>query len=388
MNIPAFSDNGRLPEGIHQCNGEEFLERFCKGDEVRSAYMKAITDIFDTARIRNASYVFVGGSFISNTPGPSDFDAVIVFKKKEHIPSKGERLLIEGKKADIMFCSEDEPKIVDAFIHLFSRGRYDQVSGIVQVNITGDQGEWKIRHMPDEDELEIIKRVYFNREIIDLNEPEGILVTVHGLLTTAAWNGDVMPIASSQGWIVAPFSYGYQTPEILLSEKGRKEVVGRFRNWIYEIQQTYGTSGANISVIAHSFGTYIVGAYLAGFDDIPPVTFESIILTGSILNEEYDWDSCSGKKVGRVRNEIAPNDQWVKWMPSKKWLGLDPLFGQAGVKGFKSESKILSQHSSNIFDHNNVIKPDVIKQVWMPYLRSNRGIMMEEFLSSLREKNA
>lgn len=50
------------------------------------------------------------------------------------------------------------------------------------------------------------------------------------------------------------------------------------------------SSDTKISVIAHSFGTYIIGAYLAGFEDKPPVNFETIILTGSILSEEYDWD--------------------------------------------------------------------------------------------------
>lgn len=100
-----------------------------------------------------------GGSFITDVEKPSDFDVVIVFKRKEHIPSKGERVLIEGKKADIMFCSEDDPNIVDAFIHLFSSGRYEQHLGIVQVNISGDNSEWKIRHMPSDDELEIIKRL-------------------------------------------------------------------------------------------------------------------------------------------------------------------------------------------------------------------------------------
>lgn len=157
--IPAFTKDGFLPEGIHQCNGEEFWARFCEGDKIRSAYTKAITDVFDVAKKRNASYVF-GGSFITDVEKPSDFDVVIVFKRKEHIPSKGERVLIEGKKADIMFCSEDDPNIVDAFIHLFSSGRYEQHLGIVQVNISGDNSEWKIRHMPSDDELEIIKRLW------------------------------------------------------------------------------------------------------------------------------------------------------------------------------------------------------------------------------------
>lgn len=62
-------------------------------------------------------------------------------------------------------------------------------------------------------------------------------------------------------------------------------------------------------------------------------------------------------------------------MPSKKWLGFGKLFGQAGVEGFSDDSKILTQYSNDIFGHNNVIKPDIINQIWMPYLNSNKGIM-------------
>ena len=383
--IPQFKDNGVLPEGIHRCSGEMFLERFCEGDDERVLFYKTITDIFDFAKERNAKYVFIGGSFITSTDTPSDFDAVIVFGKKEHIPRNGERLIVGGKRTDVMFCSEDEPKIVDSFIYLFSHGRYGQEKGIIQVDLLGLNKNWTVRHMPDDDDYEIVKKAYCNREIVDLNEPEGVLVTIHGLNTTAAWNSDIMPIFSSRGWIVAPFNYGFQTPEVLISDSGRSEIMNRFRDWIYDLHRTYD---APISIIAHSFGTYVIGKYLEGFDGMPPVTFESIILTGSILNENYDWDSCEGLKVGRVRNEKAPNDQWVKWMPNKSWLGLDPLFGQAGIKGFNSTSRILTQHSNNIFDHNNMIKKDVINQMWLPYLQSNKAVFMREYIAKIKAGEA
>tara|TARA_R110002110_G_scaffold213154_1_gene426247 strand:+ start:29 stop:1015 length:987 start_codon:yes stop_codon:yes gene_type:complete len=326
----------------------------------------------------------IGEDPISKTENPSDFDVVIVFPKRDFIPTKGERVLIDGKKADIMFCSEDEPNIVDSFIHLFSFGHYEEEKGIVQIDLHGGAQDWQVRHMPDGDELEIIKRAYCNRTLVDLNEPEGVLVTIHGLNTTAGWNSDIMPAFSSQGWIVAPFDYGFQKVEILVSRSGRLEVLNTFRDWIYDIHRTYN---APISVIAHSFGTYIIGAYLSGFKEFSPVSFETIILTGSILREDYDWESCEYKKVGRVRNEIAPNDQWVKWMPKNNWLGLDCLFGQAGVKGFQSKSRILQQYSNDIFDHNNVIRKDVIHQMWLPYIQSNKAVLMREFIAKTKIRN-
>ncbi|WP_404973074.1 DUF6932 family protein [Vibrio campbellii] len=371
--IPEFTERGLLPTGIHSCHGQEFIDRFCQNK--RKDYTKTVSDIFDFARDRNARYVFVGGSFVSDSTDPSDIDVVIVLREQSHIPSKGERLLIGGKKTDIMFCSEDDPKLVDAFIALFSRGRFGQEVGVVQVDLLYSNEVWSIKHMPSDYEVEIVKRVYSQREIIDLDETEGVLVTIHGLLSTGAWNGELLPVFSDAGWTVAPYYYGVQSPDILVREKQRKEAVDKFREWIHGIYELY-CKGTNrkISVIAHSFGTYLIGAYLNGFEGNPPVEFESIILTGSILNEDYDWGFLENSyAVGNVRNEIAPNDQWVKWMPKSDWIKKDPLFGQAGVNGFNTISTYIEQNSCTIFDHNNVIKRDVALKYWLPYLKASRG---------------
>lgn len=92
--------------------------------------------------------------------------------------------------------------------------------------------------------------------------------------------------------------------------------------------------------------------------------------------------------AARVRNEIAPNDQWVKWMPEtpKQWTGLDSLFGSSGTKGFATPAEILVQPSNKIFDHNNVIEKDVITSQWMPYLNSNRYASDEEVMKYMLKK--
>ena len=263
--IPDFNEEGLLPECIHVCSGYDFIARFCKGTAEREDLTKAVIDILDFASSRNARYVFVGGSFVTNNKCPEDLDVVIALKSKDHIPTKSERLVLAGRRVDIMFCSEDEPTLIDAFIHLLSNGRFGGNPGVIQIEVKHNTQAWEIRHMPDDDTYEIIKRVYFNHQLIDLNEPAGILITVHGLLSTAQWNSHVVPIASSQGWIVAPYSYGYQIPDILFNDAKRKAEVEKFREWLFETKQSYGQAVANVSVIAHSFGTYLVGKYLDGF---------------------------------------------------------------------------------------------------------------------------
>lgn len=149
-----------------------------------------------------------------------------------------------------------------------------------------------------------------------------------------------------------------------------------FRRWIYDLQKRFQQQF--ISVVAHSFGTYILAKYICGFGDILPINLNAAILTGSILDAEFDWESHRGTKIGRVLNEVAPNDQWVKHMPKLKWIHSDPLYGNSGVVGFKKPCDIVDQVSNDIFDHNNVIKRDVIERHWMPFLMANREVRLIE----------
>ncbi|MCK5508717.1 MAG: hypothetical protein KAI50_09380 [Desulfobacterales bacterium] len=374
MTIPDFSPKGHLPSGIHLCSGIEFGNRFIE-NSTRQKYRKPIYDILDFAKDKKASHIFVGGSFITNKENPYDFDCLIVFEQDRDIPSKNERIEVSGIRFDILYASKANKVIVDSFLKLFSTGRYDKGNiGIIQIDLYGENNEWEITHYPSDDDFEIIKKVYNDRSLVDYNENVGTLVSIHGLLSRAEWNKDLAPIASSQGWTFAPYIYDPNKPDLLFNKSKRSKVVDDFRNWIYEIQKEFG---GNISIIAHSFGTFIIAQYLKAFDaeEYPPVTFNSIILTGSILNTKFDWNLYKARNVGAVYNMIAPNDEFVKFMPQtdlKKYIGMSSDFGKSGVEGFSTECDILSQSVNNIFSHTNTFGKDIIEQKWMPFLNINK----------------
>jgi hypothetical protein len=388
--IPSFDQSGFLPAGIHICSGNEFIERFCLIDQ-REKYLKPISDILDYAKDKMAVKIFVGGSFVSDAKDPNDIDCVMVFESDRDIPSLTEKVLIGGLKFDILYASLESPNLIDSYLKLFANGRMGMRDiGVIEIDLYNKGQVWEIKHIPDDATFEIIKRVYNDRGLIDINEKNGILVTVHGLLSRAEWNVDIAPIASSQGWIFAPYIYEVNDPRLLFSESKRAKIVDDFREWIYDLQQRYNN---NVSIIAHSFGTYIVGSYLMGFDpdECPPVTFNSIILTGSILHNDFDWEKFRGLSVGSVYNMVAPNDEFVKFMPKsllKTFIGMSPLFGQAGVKGFTSDSKMLSQSTNTIFSHTNTIKRDIIETKWMPFLNANKHAMNIEMLDYFKRQNA
>ncbi|KQY94322.1 hypothetical protein ASD24_01815 [Paenibacillus sp. Root52] len=378
MTIPDFTNRGNLPEGVHKCNGVEFIDKFCNSKE-RESYKKAITDLFDFAAQTNAVYVFVGGSFVASTDMPHDIDCLMVYEEDAYVPKNIEKIKLGNIRLDVMFASLDHMHIVHAFIHLLSRNKVGAKVGLIEVDLFDENEEWQIVQ-PGIEEYEIVKRAYINREVVDISPIKGIIVTIHGLYSHAVWNQQIAPIVSSRGWIFAPYLYDYQNFVLLFKQGKRKKIVEDFREWIYNLWSKYDNQ--QISVIAHSFGTYILAAYLDGFDR-PPVGFNSIVLTGSIINTNFDWQKNIIKKgaVARIHNEIATNDEFVRYMPDKdfkKFFGIDPLMGDSGVKGFSTKlDGLLTQSNSSIFDHNNVIKTDVIEQKWMPFFEANKNAANE-----------
>jgi len=311
----------------------------------------------------------VGGSFVSEKERPADFDCIIVFEKESQIPDRSARFDIEGTNLDVFFCAADQPQILNSFITMFSLTRDNRECGIIQVTLRDKKQKamWDASHVPDSETLELVKTIYFQRHVVNRNSRGKALITIHGIRSHGEWNAEIAHIASSCGWIIAPFTYGYVEATTVTKESERQRIVDQFRDHINDIFDKYN---CRISVIAHLFGTYIIAKYLLGFDR-PPVSIDTLILTGSILSESLDIDRFKGRAF-KIINEVAPNDSVVPYAPM---IGLwrDALLGNSGKAGFKSASDILEQRTCDVFTHNNVIRRDVVSKRWMPWLEINVG---------------
>jgi hypothetical protein len=363
-----FDETGLLRPGVHEMQAKDFIASFCKG-EFRSQFEPAVIDLCDFATSRGGTRMLVGGSFVSRIEQPRDFDCVVVFEKESSIPERTERLSLHGTQLDIFFCSEDQPETLGAFVTMFQLTRYEQPVGIVEINLRDSYNRplWIITATPDDRILNAVRRAYFNRHIADRNNSGRALVTVHGIKSHGDWNAEVAHVASSSGWIVAPYVYGKVGIDVFFRPSKRRRILDGFRLHLEDIRARYQ---CNLSVIAHSFGTYVVASYLQGFDQCP-TPIDTLILTGAILNPRLDVENWRGK-VGKVINEIAPADKWGKYATILT-AGRDPLIGRCGEVGFSRSPTILQQQKCDVFDHNNVIKRDIVARRWLPWLEANVG---------------
>lgn len=363
-----FESSGSLSPGIHVMEPSHFIDTFCKISEERKIFFNPIRELIEFSKETGATYIIIGGSFVTQKKAPNDLDVLIVYPDYKSIPYKTENLVGTEVRIDIQFCSEDDRFTLDHYIYLFSRARGNAEVGLIQINLGFERLAHQIIDRPDTSFLEIIKKAYLSRHFVDINQKKGILVTIHGIMSNAAWNFSIAPAASAQGWIVAPFYYGKISPWVLVSDAARKQILEKFRHWLYYIFDTYREP---ISIVAHSFGTYLVGAYLDGFKstNLPVSQFNSIVLTGSILSSDFDWN-LHRKKIGYVKNVRGVSDTWVNRMP-RYYPGRDILFGNAGVSGFSQQCNFLHEDIVNLVDHYNAFGDDLIKGSWLPFINSN-----------------
>ena len=120
------------------------------------------------------------------------------------------------------------------------------------------------------------------------------------------------------------------------------------------------SEGEYPSVVAHSFGTYILGYALQKYENIK---FEKVILCGSILPIDFPWDVIINRgQVQEIRNEYGVKDFWCKNVGH-----FINGTGPSGVYGFNFEHENLEQKEF-LFDHSEYFNKSHIRDYWMPFL--------------------
>ena len=376
-----FDEDGRLVKGTYVRSKESFINQFCTETEARAQFYKPFIDICEWAEDAGATSIVVGGSFVGIKPNPSDIDVLIFFANAADIPKSIESFYVDGTILDIQLLSEDQPAIVSAFLDLLATERMGVKHGLVQIKFHG-QVQTHLLSSNRSELFEVVKSAYLGRKHAQLSKTRGLVIPIHGIRTFADWLPQFTFTLSSSGWSVAPYVYGYKEATILASENEKKAVVEGFRDWLANIRESYD---GPISIVAHSFGTYVVGRYIEEAGDLLE-NFASIILCGSILNTEYDWAKhLNSYKVGAVMNTISEEDEWVKFMPDGGYgyLVKDKLFGNAGRVGFVQEHQALTQVGSRLLQHNNIFKSDVIRGTWLPFLELNKDSNMRRYYQDM-----
>jgi hypothetical protein len=199
-----------------------------------------------------------------------------------------------------------------------------------------------------------------------------IICPLHGIRTHAAWQRCLSDIAGKFGWRcrLERWSFGYFSLLSLLTPWTRESKL-RWLRLQYDAEmhdKRLNIESSQLpSVVAHSFGTYILGYALLRFDTI---RFDKVILCGSILPVDFPWDKLIARgQVQAVRHEYGIRDPWVKRV---RWFVRGT--GPSGATGFSCQHLRLEQEPF-AFDHSEYFSADHMEDRWVPFLNKTLRII-------------
>jgi hypothetical protein len=186
------------------------------------------------------------------------------------------------------------------------------------------------------------------------------IISLHGIRTRGVWQKELTPELNRVGFKCLPLDYGNFLAIQLLIPFLRKKKIRWFVN---QYTQHLRTSSSAPSIVAHSFGTYLVAGALERY---PEIRFDRIIFAGSIVSPYFDWKKFVPQRVRTVLNDCGGRDVWVRLAP---WLIHDA--GTSGRHGFLegAHGAVFNRirptfgHSEHFYNLNFI-------KSWVPFLQN------------------
>lgn len=158
-----------------------------------------------------------------------------------------------------------------------------------------------------------------------------IIYSVHGIETNGEWQKELSKNLNldSNEYIHIPHEYNFFPLLSFLIPPLRWIEVRRFKKELEFMAEKH--PGCCITLIGHSFGTYLIAKSLKNISQTSTPYFDRIILCGSVLKASYDWDEIIRRhNIKSILNDCALNDRPLV-MSQAFAVGL----GMAGRVGFK-----------------------------------------------------
>ena len=197
--------------------------------------------------------------------------------------------------------------------------------------------------------------------LVDRPATRETVLLIHGIRTQAEWAQRVIAALDEVPSVtVVPTRYGFfDIIRFLLPfETLRRAPVRRVTRLI---RDEISRGPVRLSVIAHSFGTYIVAKVLEGEPDID---FYRLVLCGSIIPESFEWSRYKHRlrqdsDRWQVINDCGTMDIWPVLASSVTWG-----YGASGRFGF-GDGRVKDRFFN--LDHGGFFERAFIEDYWLPF---------------------
>lgn len=189
----------------------------------------------------------------------------------------------------------------------------------------------------------------------DLAIKEVILV-LHGIRDHGEWQESVNKVLSQiPQTVVIPLKYEFfDTLRFWFPILTRRAPIKRVLKALRDVQGQDNFRGARISVIAHSFGTYIITKIL---DENPDISLHRLVLCGAVVSRRFNWTRYRRQvDNGNIINDCGIKDIWPVLAQSVSFG-----YGASGIYGFGCPSVKDRWHE---FGHTGFLNDNFIIKYW------------------------
>ena len=200
---------------------------------------------------------------------------------------------------------------------------------------------------------------------------------VHGIRTRAHWQRTVPGWLAVKGRLdVVPVSYGYVGVVGFLNPViGRRRKAENVLKQLNEIRADYPANECHMSIIAHSFGTYLVTRIL---QENSYLIIGDLLLCGSVAPDSQDWTKIRNQTQSRTRergkglilNDCGSRDIWPVMARVATWG-----FDSTGTYGIRKNGVIDRFHPIR---HSEFFQKDFVDKYWKPFVDRSEVIPVEE----------
>ena len=205
------------------------------------------------------------------------------------------------------------------------------------------------------------------------DQVEHVVLTLHGIRDLGGWQDRARDLIEAKipNSKCLKVDYDWFDPLSFLSPfpSSRLGPYQNFHKRYENAKKRY--PNAKISVVAHSFGTFLVGELLK---QNPNAIFHRIILAGSVLKRDYNWKKVRSRfGVGvaqpnpSVMNEKGNKDPWPTVASIVHWR-----YGKAGsIRFINGDDDIGILEKDYEGGHGVFLTDDHITHYWLPFLQGD-----------------
>lgn len=194
-----------------------------------------------------------------------------------------------------------------------------------------------------------------------------VVVLVHGIRDFAYWQSEIRRPLEEAGFVVEPTNYGRFDLLRFLAPVPffRNSVIERVWHQLEQVYQSY--PNAQISIIAHSFGTYVVSRLMQRKFNFRA---HRIVFCGSVVPYDAPLEQVKTRFDAPLLNEVGTRDIWPAVAESVTFG-----YGSAGSYGFKRPFARDRWHRGA--GHSFFLSKSFCEKFWVPFLKSGKIVDAE-----------